>query len=100
MIAAINNNLVRQPVFRLFVVAIKRGMKMKKTTIYMSLIALIFAASSCTKGCKNEPKVEEPAQEAPAEEVKEEAKEEAPAEPEKHEEAPGHEHAGEDKPEE
>lgn len=66
---------------------------MKKTTIYMSLLALIFAASSCTKGCNKEHKAEEPpvAAEAPADKAAEEpAKEEAPAQPE------GHEHEGHD----
>lgn len=70
---------------------------MKKTTICMSILALIFAASSCTKGCKAEQKAEEPvAEEAPADKVAapagEEApavKEEAPAQPEGHE---GHGH--------
>lgn len=73
---------------------------MKKTTIYMSLLALIFAASSCTKGCKAEQKVEEPvAEEAPADKEAEEApvKEEAPAQPEAHE---GHEQKGEPKADE
>ncbi len=71
---------------------------MKKTTICMSILALIFAASSCTKGCKAEQKVEEPvAEEAPAGEVvpvpageqPPVVKEEAPAQPEGHE---GHGH--------
>lgn len=65
---------------------------MKKTTIYMSLLALIFAASSCTKGCKAEQKAEEPvAEEAPADKEEVPAKEEAPAQPE--------DHAGHDKDE-
>lgn len=75
---------------------------MKKTTIYMSLLALIFAASSCTKGCKSEPKAEEApvAVEAPAD--KEEVKEEAPAQPEGHEAHEGHEghNEGDAKPQE
>lgn len=60
---------------------------MKKLAIHLSLLALVFAISSCNKGCvKAEPKTET-------------AKEEAVAQPDKHEE--GHEEklAGEEKKE-